>query len=185
MSKLVLVRHGESRGNVWSEANKDDRTNFLSAKGRLQAEIAGIDLATDDFDFNAVISSSMTRALETTVTIMSAFNADDHIRDYIIENGLRECRRKSVADEHSKGVFRTMHKIVMPALEKGDVLCVTHYHTMQAIFDYLEQSHPPFNRRNIWCDGKCIPNAMPFIYDTENPNKWIIYNHYFERTQYL
>ncbi len=185
MSKLVLVRHGESRGNVWSEANREDRTNFLSVKGRKQAEIAGIDLATDDFTFSAVISSSMTRALETTVTIMSEFNADDHIRDYIIEDRLRECRKRAVAEEHGIKVFEAMNEVVMPELEKGDVLCVTHYHTMQAILHYLESSHPPFNRRNIWCDGKCIPNAMPFVYDTELPNKWIIYNHYFERTQYL
>jgi broad specificity phosphatase PhoE len=185
MAKLVLVRHGESRGNVWSEANRDDRTNFLSAKGRKQAEIAGMDLSDDEFDFSAVISSSMTRALETTVTIMSAFNADDHIRDYIIKDGLRECRSRSVAFEHQLGVNECMHQVIMPELEKGDVLCVTHYHTMQAIFTWMEQACPPFQRKNIWCEGKCIPNAMPFVYDQETPNKWIIYNHYFERTQYL
>jgi len=187
MARLVLVRHGESRGNVWREANRDDRTNFLSAKGRLQAEIAGMDLTDteDEFHFETVITSSMTRALETTITIMSAFNADDHVRDYIIEDNLRECRNREAAFEHRKGVSSCMSAVVMPALEKGDVLCVTHYHTMQAIFNYLEEYHPPFQRRNLWCEGRNIPNAMPFVYNPEKPNSWEIYNHYYERTQYL
>ena len=184
MSKLVLVRHGESRGNVWSEANRDDRTNFLSFKGRKQAEIAGMDLADDQFDFDAVISSGMTHARETAVTIMTAFNADDHIRDYIIDDRLNECRSRHVADEHLTKVSDAMEQVVMPELLKGDVLCVTHYHTMQAIFSYLEGNHPPFRRRNIWCEGRNIPNAMPFVYD-EKPNAWTVYNHYYERTQYL
>ena len=99
VAKLVLVRHGESRGNVWSEANRDDRTNFLSMKGRMQAELAGMELAQDEFEFTEVISSNMTRARETMVTIMSAFPADEHIRDYIIENDLNECRSKAHAFE--------------------------------------------------------------------------------------
>lgn len=185
MSKLVLVRHGESRGNVWSEANRVDETNFLSAKGRKQAEIAGMDLADDQFDFSAVISSGMTRARETMVTIMTEFNADDHIRDYIIDDRLNECRNRSVAEEHQSGVFAVMNEIVMPELQQGNVLCVTHYFTMQAIFNYLETAQPPFNRRNLWCDGRNIPNAMPFVYDQSRPNSWTIYNHYYERTQYL
>ena len=187
MARLVLVRHGESRGNVWREANRDDRTNFLSAKGRLQAEIAGMDLTDteDGYDFKEVITSGMTRARETTVTMMSSFNADDHIRDYVIDERLNECRNREAAFEHQRGVSAAMSEVVMPALEKGDVLCVTHYHTMQAIFNYLEQSHPPFHRSHLWCGGRNIPNAMPFVYDTEKPNSWEIYNHYYERTQYL
>lgn len=185
MAKLVLVRHGESRGNVWSEANRDDRTNFLSAKGRKQAEIAGMDLADDQFDFNAVISSGMTRARETAVTIMTAFNADDHVRDYIIDDRLNECRSRHVAEEHLTNVTLAMDEVVMPELLKGDVLCVTHYHTMQAMLAYLEAEYPPFRRRNIWCEGRNIPNAMPFVYNDQQPNAWVVYNHYYERTQYL
>ena len=185
MAKLVLVRHGESRGNVWSEANRQDSTNFLSTKGRKQAELAGMELAMDEFQFHSVISSNMTRARETMVTIMHEFPADDHIRDYIIDDRLNECRSKSVAFEHQKAVSAAMAEVVMPELERGDVLCVTHYHTMQAIFTYLEQTQPPFNRRNIWCEGRHIPNAMPFVYDQDQPNNWVVYNHYFTRTQYL
>lgn len=185
MAKLVLVRHGESRGNVWSEVNHDDRTNFLSMKGRKQAEIAGMDLAEDQFYFSAVISSAMTRARETMVTIMSEFPADEHVRDYIIDERLNECRSRSEAEEHQGLVTAAMNDVVMPELLHGDVLCVTHYFTMQAIFNYLEKAQPPFNRRNIWCEGRNIPNAMPFVYNQATPNQWVVYNHYYERRQYL
>ena len=185
MAKLVLVRHGESRGNVWSEANRSNRTNFLTQKGRKQAEIAGIELATDFVGFETVISSEMTRSCETMVTIMSQFDGNAHQREYLTNPHLNECRSREVADSHREGVIKVMDKIVMPALDEGNVLCVTHYFTMQVIFDYLEINQPPFRRRNLWCDGKHIPNAIPFVYDQDKPNNWVIYNHYFDRIQYL
>ena len=178
MSNLVLVRHGESRGNAWSEANRDDRTNFLSQKGRKQAEIAGMELALDFFGFTTVISSKMTRSCETMVTIMSQFG-DKHQRDYITDKRFNECRNKDAEQDHKVGVYSAMTEIVAPALLEGDVLCVTHYFTMQRIFDFIK-----INRGQFWCEGKHIPNAMPFVYNSYD-EKWTIYNHYFERKQFL
>jgi len=179
MSKLVLVRHGESRGNAWSEANRNDRTNFLSAKGRKQAELAGMELATDFFGFSTVISSEMTRACETMVTIMSQFDGNACRREYITDKRLNECRNKEAEEKHRTDVYAAMTEIVSPALLEGDVLCVTHYFTMQRIFDFIK-----INRGQFWCEGKHIPNAMPMVYNTYD-EKWTIYNHYFERTQFL
>ena len=184
-NKLVLVRHGESRGNVWSPANRDDRTNFLSKKGHKQAELAGIELATDDFKFETTISSQMTRACQTLVTIMEQFDSNVHQRAHVTDKRLNESRNKAAEQSHKVDVYAAMHDLVMPALEKGNVLCVTHYFTMQRIFDFLHiKSH------EFWCKGRHIPNAMPSVYEPTapnvyNPKEWVIYNHYFERTQYL
>jgi phosphohistidine phosphatase SixA len=185
MSKLVLVRHGESRGNVWSPANRDDRTNFLSKKGHKQAEIAGMELAQDEFEFKTTISSTMTRACQTLVTIMEQFPGLAHQRIHVTDVRLDECRRKSVSEDHKIGVYAAMNDLIMPALAEGNVLCVTHYFTMQRIFDFLH-----IKRHEFWCEGRHIPNAMPLVYDQTspgvyNPKKWVIYNHYYERTQYL
>lgn len=180
MAKLILVRHGESRGNAWSGANQNDRTNFLSAKGRKQAEIAGIELATDFEGFDTVISSEMTRACETMVTIMSQFDGYACRREYITDERFNECRNIESSPVHTAKVNKAMEDIVMPALKDGNVLCVTHYFTMQKIFDFLE-----IDRSQIWCDGKHIPNACPYVYNTATPNQWTIYNHYFQRRQFL
>ena len=189
MSKLVLVRHGESRGNVWSPANRDDRTNFLSRKGHKQAELAGLELATDGFEFETTISSKMTRACQTLVTIMEQFDGLAHQRVHITDERLNESRNARAAEDHRVGVYAAMNDLIMPALAKGNVLCVTHYFTMQRIFDFLH-----IKRHEFWCEGKHIPNAMPFVYDhiddeispgVYHPKEWVIYNHYFERTQYL
>lgn len=180
MAKLILVRHGESRGNAWSGANRNDRTNFLSSKGRRQAEIAGLELCEDFTGFDTVISSEMTRACETMVTIMSQFGGKACRREYITDKRLNECRNIEAEPVHREGVWTTMEKVIMPALKEGNVLCVTHYFTMQRIFDFLE-----IDRSQIWCDGKHIPNACPFVYNTATPNQWTIYNHYFQRRQFL
>ncbi len=185
MSKLVLVRHGESRGNVWSAANRDDRTNFLSKKGHKQAELAGLELATDGFEFETTISSKMTRACQTLVTIMEQFDGLAHQREHITDKRLSESRSVHVEEEHRVGVYAAMNDLIMPALAKGNVLCVTHYFTMQRIFDFLH-----IKRHEFWCEGKHIPNAIPFVYEETspgvyNPKEWVIYNHYYERTQYL
>jgi hypothetical protein len=78
-----------------------------------------------------------------------------------------------------------MNDLILPALAKGNVLCVTHYFTMQRIFDFLH-----IKRHEFWCEGRHIPNAIPFVYTPTldgvyNPKEWVIYNHYYERTQYL
>lgn len=177
-NKLVLVRHGESRGNVWSSANRDDRTNFLSKKGHKQAEIAGMELAQDGYEFETTIASTMTRACQSLVTIMEQFPGLTHQRMHITDARLDECRRRAVAEEHKGRVYTAMSDLVMPALGKGNVLCVTHYFTMQAIFDFLD-----IDRSTFWCSGRHIPNAMPLVYEFDEP--WVIYNHYYERTQYL
>jgi broad specificity phosphatase PhoE len=180
MSKLILVRHGESRGNAWSGANRNDRTNFLTRKGHKQAALAGIELATDDFVFETTIASEMTRACQTLITIMEQFDGKAHERIHVTDKRLNECRSRSVSEDHKDEVYRTMNDVILPAMQKGNVLCVTHYFTMQRIFEFLN-----INRNNFWCHGEHIPNAIPFVYDEDRPHNWVIYNHYYERTQFL
>jgi hypothetical protein len=49
----------------------------------------------------------------------------------------------------------------------GDALCITHYHTMQNIFDYLQVPRESIDSH----EGRHVPNAIPFVYDWNDPAK--------------
>lgn len=166
--KLVLVRHGESMGNYWKPAYKNDATNFLSNLGVRQAEILGIYLKRSGFNFKYIVSSNLTRARQTTA--MALISMDDWQRHYEIDPNLNECH-----DYSSEGYTEDGNRVrqgvdnLLNNWTDGDALCVSHYFTMQYIFDYL----PP-KRENIESHhGKTIPNAVPFVFDLSDQSKII------------
>lgn len=165
MSDLVLVRHGESMGNVWSNAYADDRLNFLSLKGMKQAEMAGIDLHRADYEFAHVITSNLTRAMQTAVIIMQTM--DDWKRHYEVVPGLNELNQQDHAYNQEEVFHDFVNRVdeawedqVQPLLDDGHVMCVCHHHVVQALIDILgvDRSRLPNN-------GTVTPNAMPIIWN--------------------
>lgn len=168
--KLILVRHGESMGNVWKSAYRDDRTNFLSDLGTKQAEILGIYLKRSKFEFNLIVSSDLTRARQTTA--LALINMQDWQRHYEVFPELNECRGsdslkyREIYELDKLRVFTGMDKL-MNMWINGDALCITHYHTMQNIFDYLQVPRVSIESN----EGRHVPNAIPFVYDWNDPTK--------------
>lgn len=166
-----MVRHGESMGNVWPGAYQDDRMNFLSLRGMKQAELAGIDLERRGLEFDHVITSGLTRARQTAAIIMQIMNdwqrqyeSDDRLNELDFEGG-------EIQRDHTNRVVAAMAETVMPMLETGNVLCVTHHFTMQVIFDYLN-----IDRKHVIAEGAICPNAVPFFYHPKYPRKLFVHH---------
>lgn len=171
VGNLVMVRHGESMGNVWSGSYYDDRYNFLSLKGMKQAELAGIELERTGFQFDYIITSELTRSRQTAVIIMQVMN--DWQRQYHPVGLFNEYQwiPNDTLSEHAKRVAEGMSAYVEPVLSKGNVLCVTHHYTMQAMFDYLS-----INRSSLLAGGEVCPNGVPFFYHIGRPGEISAYH---------
>lgn len=170
--KLILIRHGESMGNVWSEAYENDSINFLSPLGVKQAEIAGMLLARSKIKIDMTVSSDMTRARHTLSSILHQL--DDWKRDYIIKSGLNE-RHMGMdgesASSHYKRVVNSLED-VFEQWKYGNLLIVSHFYTMMAIFKYLgfDCTKSPISNN--------IRNAIPFICDPTLSNSLKIIDPY-------
>lgn len=178
-NRLVLVRHGESMGNYWKPAYRDDRANFLSDIGIKQAEIAGLFLKRNELNFTHIVSSDLTRARQTASTIL--INMGDWQRHYDIDPNFNEFNQfgGQPLEEHRELVFKAMDTL-MNTWQDGDAMCVTHYHTMQRIFDYLQVSRDKIESN----EGKYVPNAIPFIYDMNTKQKIIKIDPYSHTPQF-
>lgn len=191
MNKLVLIRHGESMGNVWPEAYLNDETNFLTLRGVKQSELAGIDLNRAGFKFDHVITSGLTRSRQTAIMIMQTM--DDWQRHYVSDSRLNEWNMATHAFVDLKGVVietenqhhlrcvAALEQIVLPALDTGNVLCVTHWHTMGALFRHLLGKKGKFS---LDADPNRIPNAMPYVYSPDNPGHLDLIHPFQQEHQY-
>lgn len=84
--KIMLVRHGESEGNVRHEINDDPhRVVNLTARGRAQAEAAAEKLR--DIDFTHAYASEFPRAQQTAAILLRhhalPLNIDAHLNERI------------------------------------------------------------------------------------------------------
>ncbi len=82
MTELVIVRHGEAIGNVREEFHGQSNTD-ITEKGALQAKETGLFLK--NYEFDAVYSSDIKRAMSTARHIISGKNLE-----IIPDKGLRE-----------------------------------------------------------------------------------------------
>jgi len=172
MNKLVLVRHGESMGNVWDGAYNDDRTNFLTLKGVKQAEIAGIDLARKGFEFHQVITSRLTRAMQTSTIICQTM--EDWKREYIIDPRLNEGEHKygdELLVDFEARVEAAFEEVIRPSLKHGNVLLVTHYFVMNKLFEILG-----IDKRMYLMHSRLVLNAVPYVWDQSEPSKLVVFD---------
>ncbi len=180
--KLILIRHGESMGNVWDNAYEDDTTNFLSLRGVKQAELAAYDIrrlcGIKDTSIDEVITTEATRARHTSTTSMQAMG--DWKRHYIKDERLNEWGLSIPPEEYwenrePQDEFRAKvnewydETIVGISNTNLCVLVVSHYYTMSVLFERfridLGLLDGPIDLDSHE-EGPVIPNAIPFYYDT-------------------
>lgn len=80
MTKILLIRHGQSTFNAHYEATGEDPGHFdarLTELGQRQAEAARVQLADEVIDL--VIASPLTRAIQTGLAIFGHRNLPFHV----------------------------------------------------------------------------------------------------------
>ena len=166
-------------GNAWNPAYKNPMMNFLTELGEIQAKMAGIKLKQTGLKFDTMITSELTRSRHTLSII--AHTVQDWQREFIVDGRFNErasadmtkgpLERESTKEEHFGKVEDGLHHLVLPHLEKQNILLVSHYYTMQAIFKVLG-----VNRSRMWGHGDHIPNSIPYIWDPREPEKMLVLN---------
>jgi len=171
-NKIVFIRHGESMGNVWVGAYKNEAANFLTIRGVKQVELAAIDLIRRNIRFDHVVTSGLTRARQTATTLMQTM--DDWQRHYVVEPRLNEWVKvgyvhdPSILVQDRKDFIQRVtdaYKEVIAPLD-GNVLVVSHFFVMEVLFELLgfgEYGKIIHQLPNDW-----IPNAVPYVYEPGN-----------------
>lgn len=160
--KLYMVRHGESMGNAWPEAYRDDNKNFLSPYGTKQAELTGAYFKRMGINFDLVSSSDLTRARHTTSLILHEIGWQ---RKWFNSPDLNEVNSESDKPRVRK-IFREL-RTAFTQLE-GNMLIVSHYHTMQVLFDELTGA----DRELVGSHGgRHVGNAAVFVWNPEEPKR--------------
>lgn len=158
--KLYMVRHGESMGNAWPEAYRDDNKNFLSPYGVKQAELTGAYFKRMNIDFELVASSDLTRARHTCTMILHEIGWQ---RKWFNTPELNEVNNKS-DEPRVRKIFREL-RAAFAQLE-GNMLIVSHYHTMQVLFDELTGADRSLVASH---EGRHVGNAAVFTWDPNDP----------------
>jgi len=128
MTKLVLVRHGES---TWNKENRfTGWTDVdLSEKGREEAKKAGKVLKADGYDFDLAYTSVLKRAIRTLWYIMDEMDLMwiPVIRDWRLNErhygalqGLNKAETAAKHGEKQVKIWRRSYDIQPPALEESD-----------------------------------------------------------------
>jgi len=178
--KIIFLRHGESLGNTNHKFYKDDKTNFLSLKGVLQAQLAAHtigDLFSNHDPFDATFVSDMTRSGQTACLVLQTImDTRDHL---IIDPRLNEwgfnatSQKDWFLSEPETEFFQRIESFyndaIGPIIDTDVTYLITsHYYTMKGLFDIIamnsgliESYHPldPYNANDI-------PNAIPYYWDS-------------------
>ena len=162
MTKIYMVRHGESTGNVWPDAYTDDYRNFLSPYGVKQAELCGAYFKRQGIEFDVMVSSKLNRARHTMACIMHEMGTWK--RPWVVEPALDELHGATF--ERRQQCRLAFMKIIGAWDRKQNMLVVTHYYTMQNLFEALG-----VNPLRIDGEGKVIRNAVPFVWDSAEPSR--------------
>ena len=128
MSKLVLLRHGES---VWNKENLfTGWTDVdLSKQGREEAKEAGRLLASEGFAFDVTFTSVLKRAIRTLWTVLDEMNrmwvpvVNDwrlNERHYGALQGLNKAETSAKYGESQMKLWRRSYDVPPPALSEKD-----------------------------------------------------------------
>lgn len=160
MGKIYFVRHGESVGNVWEDAYKDDSCNFLSPYGVKQAELCGEYFYRRGIKFDRIVSSDKTRARHTTSVILQQMQ--DWQRAWEVDAGFNELENPLYASE----MLLAFNNLFANWDKQGNLLLVSHYYVQQKIMYHLD-----VNLEDIYGHGRVYLNAVPYVWDTNEPEK--------------
>jgi len=157
MIKLALVRHGQTDYNL--NGLVQGRINIpLNQKGREQALELGQILAKENKHFDAILSSPLSRALETSYIVSKELNMNQPIeiiqhyteRDFSFLDGqdvktsralLREKKQLQNGFENDRELIIRVVKATFKLLNYHDnetLLCVAHSHVLKALMVYAD-----------------------------------------------
>lgn len=176
---IIFLRHGESMGNAWSKAYRDDRTNFLTLRGVKQAELASYDISEELGHIHVVYASELTRARHTAITVMQSLG--DWEREYTIDSDLNEWAWSSPdtvdwrVSEPNRVFWDRVNSFytsnIVPLWESDvNYLVVSHYYTMYAMFELIKRTNSLPNtayQEMIKEDSTDIPNSVPFVFNSK------------------
>jgi len=128
VTKLVLLRHGES---TWNKENKfTGWTDVdLSDKGRVEAAAAGDVLRSEGYTFDVAYTSVLIRAIRTLSIVLEKLNLTQipvhqswrlNERHYGSLQGLNKSETTQKYGEEQVQIWRRSYNICPPELEKSD-----------------------------------------------------------------
>ncbi len=154
---LAMVRHGQTHFNINGIIQGQTNTP-LNEVGRLQAHKVADTLKLNGEHFDAILSSPLSRALETAHTISKKLEIDQPIhviqrfmeRDFYhldgkpVDEGMPLVRTKGYTYPGYEDDHKLIQRIITTslALEKSykdqKVLCVAHSHVIKSLLVYLD-----------------------------------------------
>ena len=128
MSKLILLRHGESKWNL--ENRFTGWTNVdLTEKGKREAKKAGVLLLKNQFEIRSVFVSYLKRAIKTSKICLNQLKKDDYElvydwrlneRHYGKLQGLNKAETAKKFGENQVLIWRRSYETPPPALAPDD-----------------------------------------------------------------
>jgi len=169
MTKLVLIRHGES---TWNKENRfTGWTDVdLSEKGREEAREGGVVLKQGGYDFDVAYTSVLKRAIRTLWTVLDQMDLmwipvhrswRLNERHYGALQGLNKAETAAKFGEDQVKIWRRSYDIPPPALTADD----ERYPGHDARYKALTPSELPLTE----CLKDTVARFLPFWHDTIAP----------------
>jgi len=133
--KILLIRHGESEGNVKSKENKKDR---LTKKGKKQAQHLGEHLK--NFKISEIYSSNLIRAKETAEIISKKIHVQikahfEELNEYEVKHFKNNLLK--IFSPRLKKLKKLLNKISKEREKDKTIIIVAHGFTNRLIIAYL------------------------------------------------
>lgn len=174
-NKLVLVRHGRSIGQNWTNAYRDDDINFLCEEGVDQVRQCAEMLATKNIDMNTWFCSELTRARQTLMILKEKLGVLDSETTFSPSLNEKEVLLVSGERLHfedinvfTKRVLDYFNQSIIPKLMTGDVILVAHYYVIQAIMKKHLYSHNIVQSLYNDINEIDVKNAYPYIFNEKD-----------------
>ncbi len=192
MIKLAMVRHGQTNFNL-QRLVQGRIDNPLNKNGIEQAHLLADHLKEENKSFDAILSSPLTRALETAWIVAQTLNQREPIEivQHFVERDFHDLdgkdveyawpliRQKDYAHPGYETDVKLIERVVKAAfklLEKHDgkeLLCVAHSHVLKALLVYCNPNKFTFTNYKL-TNGDVIyfeidKNSIKFIEHIKHP----------------
>ncbi len=193
MIKLAMVRHGQTNYNLQGLV-QGRINNPLNANGRQQAHELATHLKAENKDFDAILASPLSRALETAYIVKNELNIGGPIeivqhfveRDFSFLDGqsvdisralIREGKPISNGFENNEALINRIVRAAYELLKHHDgqeLLCVAHSHVLKSLLVYADPKQ--FNFADYYLSNGDIiffeidEKSIRFIEHIHHPN---------------
>jgi broad specificity phosphatase PhoE len=154
---IAMVRHGQTNSNI-NQIIQGRTDNPLNEDGKLEARKLGNILKLQNKTFDSIISSPMSRALETAVILAKKIDYDKpihviqrfvernffHLEGKPVEEGMPLVRQKGYKHPGYEDDDKIIHRVVTATLKleatyhDQEVLCVAHSHVIKSLLVYID-----------------------------------------------